>query len=298
MPDKSNYNKQIQDDTLKMSGDGGKSSESSSTKGAYSGSSSSSSNPNTSSLQGDISNFVPQVVLDAATAMSGGSLNATDTKQNKNISNTVANVDNSTMKTSVGDNYSDASKKASESKTFRAVLSEDGKSYTPLDSKYNSRAGRGDKTPVFSDIGTNTPYKKGDLSKSAEKSNISSPTSTTHESSHSEVKPDPTAGMSKRQVNKAWRQQNNMGVDGKPLAETGVTTSVRNQAIDKIKQNKKSQNAASSVEKQRKKDAFSVKKKQYKKELKSEIKKYKSISSLKPYARSIAKSKVSKPKRT
>jgi hypothetical protein len=55
---------------------------------------------------------------------------------------------------------------------------------------------------------------------------------------------DPTADMNRRQVNKAWRQQNNMGIDGKPLSETGVTTDVRNQAINRIKQENKAERQA------------------------------------------------------
>jgi hypothetical protein len=86
---KSDYNEQIKDETINMAGGDGTSSA-----------------PSHDATHGSIVN--PNDMGGA------GVLAPTDTSQNQNISDTVANVDNSTLKTSVGDDYSSEYNKASQ----------------------------------------------------------------------------------------------------------------------------------------------------------------------------------------
>lgn len=92
---KSDYNEQIKDETINMAGGDGTSSA-----------------PSHEATHESVNTNVPSFTQ--KDPLSKTNIDATDTSQNKNISNTVANVDNSTLKTSVGDDYSSEYNKASQ----------------------------------------------------------------------------------------------------------------------------------------------------------------------------------------
>lgn len=290
MPDKSNYNEAIQRETLKMSGDGGKSSESSSTKGAYSGRSST-------------------------------SLDATDTKQNKNIDNTVANANNSTLKKSVGNNFGSEYQKVSEQWNqaggIDVVQIQDDApgegwdtwqqrhagSSKGLEEKYGYSMTREEVKQHRKD-GTAMYQGEGAVPESGLHRSGGSIIDTRQQNRSIIYKPT-TSG----QKQNAARSM--PIIDAKPISTNTTSPTLQTRVNNEIKSNlptkkerkqeqkgiRKAENQNKKRIKSAKKDAYNVEKKQYKKKLKSEIKKYKSISSLKPYARSIAKSKVSKPTR-